>query len=264
MTDYEQHANVDLLRKVKEYQHPLTYLLNLMGRSDIQSKSLDDIQKLDKAFASVYNIVELIPYLMKLKYRRTILDDLYPGKEKAINEAYQNFLANPGKYAGYYVPNTHQRLADLEDAIPYDPRIPPRGSVGELRYTFDEINKYKEEEKKNKGELKDIASPPPPPPPDVSEVLDDALAEMDKSMESTVPYTPPHPPPSSTDDAGDILAAASRKFLESKPGGSSRKYLRRRFKKSKSKSKSKKSKSKSKTKPKLKSKYKTKYRKQNK
>ena len=268
MTEYEkrQHAahakHVDLLIRVKKFQHPLTHLLNLMGRSDIKPEPLGDIKTLDKAFASVYNIVELIPYLMRLKYRRTILDDLYPGMGREINAAYVNFLENPGKYADYYVPKTDQTLADLEDATPYDPRMPPRRSVGELIYTFDDINKYKEE---NQYELKDIASPPLPPPPPPPDIYDEALAAM---LTATPTATPP--PPSSTDDikldAGDILAAASKKFLESKTGGSSRKYLRirRRFKKSKSKSKSKKSKSKSKTKPKLKSKSKTKYRKQNK
>jgi hypothetical protein len=211
---------------------------------------------------------------MKLTYRRTILDDLYgKEKEKEINAAYVKFLENPGIYARYYVPKAEQKSSDGEYTSYYGPseEIDP-GFAGEPMYTFDEINKYKEEEKKNKGELKDIASPPPPPPPpppDVSEVLDDALAAMDNSTATaTATATPPPPPPPPVDgSAFDIMEAAEKEF-HGVMGGSSRKYLRRRFKKSKSKSnmksKSKKSKSKSKTKPKLKSKYKTKYRKQNK
>ena len=104
-------------------------------------------------------------------------------------------------------------------------------SYSSLNYKADDIEKIKRENPTT--ELNDVPDP---------DHLDLALEAMDNSM-----MTPPPPPSSSP-----------------KTGGSSRKYLRRRFKKSKSKSKSKKSKSKSKTKPKLKSKSKTKYRKQNK
>jgi hypothetical protein len=86
------------------------------------------------------------------------------------------------------------------------------------------------------------------------QAIDDALAEMEYAYAMRA-MTPLQPMNKNTPSAADIMNNAQKEYWENKKakgeGGSSRKYLRRRFKKSKSRSK--KSKPKSKSKPTLKS-----------
>jgi hypothetical protein len=249
----EYEKKVDFLKRTKEAGRPLNYMVNLLSGNPI-GRSIDSIKELDIAFASAFEIVELIPYLMKLRYRRTILDTLYKdetGKEEMINAAYVKFLDNPGDYATYLVPDTKKSPSLSHGHM--------SGNVGELIYTFDEINKYKQE---NPYELKDIP---------VKDTYHEKWEKILKA-ELTVPqvtriYTIMG---ENSVDLTDLRNAVSscernkqpeidelRTLLEKrKTGGGRRSRIRsRKFKKSKSKSK---------TKPKLKSKFKTKYRKQNK
>ena len=82
------------------------------------------------------------------------------------------------------------------------------------------------------------------------QAIDDALAEMEYAMYASQPVQPMK---KNTPSAADIMNDAQKEYWENKKadGGSSRKYIRRRFKKSKSRSK--KLKPKSKSKPTLKS-----------
>jgi hypothetical protein len=270
MSNIDFDRNVAFLKRVRDdktsesYNLPLYNRIQGIGKGNLQPGM--SLKELPKEFKKAYSIDELIPLIMKERFRRTILDNLYkdePGKEKMINDAYENFLANPNKHhpdkdvsSFYYEPDDVAKFnralqdGDLDPhIIKWEKLLNSTLSEAEADRIFQIMGINPDEraikEDKNKAikQLQEVVDSQKR-----SSSIDSDVSDVLKSL---------------SDKTHAVLAAAAADQVNSM-GGSSRKYLRRRFKKSKSKSKSKKSKSKSKTKQKLKSKYKTKYRKQNK
>jgi hypothetical protein len=277
-------SNVRFLQKVRDdktsdvYNLPLYTRIRGIGKGDLIQTGMS-LKELPKEFKQAYSIDDLLPLLMKENFRRTILDTLYkdePGKEKMINDAYQNFLANPNKHhpdnydSFHYDPDDVAKFnralqdGDLYKTDPVtvlaypayvDPYTTKWEKLLDSKLSEDEADRifqimgnnpdeHATEEDKNKAikQLQDVVN---------SQVKQSRFIDSDGNLILVL---------NSLGNKTQSVLTAQAKSM----GGSSRKYLRSRFKKSKSKSKSKKSKSKSKTKPKLKSKSKTKYRKQNK
>lgn len=110
--------NVAFLKKVRDDQDSESYNLPLydrirgIGKGELIQTGMR-LKELPKEFKEAYSIDDLLPLLIKESFRRTILDTLYkdePDKEKMINDAYQNFLANPNKHH-----------PDKYDSFHYDP-----------------------------------------------------------------------------------------------------------------------------------------------
>lgn len=277
--------NVAFLKKVRDNQASESYNLPLytrirgIGKGELIQTGMS-LKELPKEFKEAYSIDDLLPLLIKESFRRTILDTLYkdePDKEKMINDAYQNFLANPNKHHPdnydrfHYDPDDvakFNRVLQDGDLYKTDPVTVPAATA----YVDPYITKWEKLLNSNLTEAEaDRIFQIMGNYPDehaTEEVKNKAIKTLQDAVESQSRHS--HSIGSDgnlilvlnslSNKTHAVLAAKEHKLMN----GGSRRRVRKYFKKSKSKSKSKKSKSKSKTKPKLKSKSKTKYRKQNK
>jgi hypothetical protein len=106
--------------------YPLYTIFRLLGIS-ASSYSSDDFKEIPLEFKEVYTVDELLPQMMPLRYRKTILDKLYG--EAEVERAYADYWdgLTPHERASHRLSNI---LADIgaETVVHGPPEKTPGGS----------------------------------------------------------------------------------------------------------------------------------------